>query len=313
MEIAVKILPVFLVIFLGAGAKKLGFYPDVFIKGANHLVFYIAIPALLFTKLSHTSFSETFDLGLALLSCLSIFFVWLLSIFFSILGIVSHVGRELSGSFVQTAIHGNIGYIGLAIVFYTLGNDGLKIASFLAPFIMISQNILSILSYNIFYKGHKNLFKTILHILQGVTVNPIIISAFIGILFSFFNLKLPGFIHNSLKIVSDMSLPMALLIIGASLSVSLPARHLIWLFLSSVIKLLLLPGVALFLLHKAGVPFSSMQVAVTILAVPSATVSVVMSSEMAGNVKFASSAVTLSTILFIITICFWNYVIGFMG
>jgi len=36
---------------------------------------------------------------------------------FSILGIVSHVGRELSGSFVQTAIHGNIGYIGLAIVF----------------------------------------------------------------------------------------------------------------------------------------------------------------------------------------------------
>ena len=310
MDIALKILPVFIVIFLGAGAKRLGFYPDVFIRGANHLVFYIAIPALLFVKLSQTSFSDTFDLNLALISCLSIFLVWLLSIIFSILGIFSPLGQESSGSFVQTAMHGNIGYIGLAIVFYTLGNNGLGIASFLAPFIMISQNILSILSYNIFSKGHKNLFKSLLSILRGISINPIIVSALIGIIFSFFNLKLPGFINNSLKIISGMALPMALLIIGASLSLSLSPRYLIWLLSSSALKLLLLPGIGMFLLYKGGIPSSSIQVAVTMLAVPTATVSVVMSGEMGGNVKFASSAVTLSTLLFIITICIWNYIMG---
>jgi predicted permease len=35
-----------------------------------------------------------------------------------------------------------------------------------------------------------------------------------------------------------------------------------------------------------------------------------MSSEMEGDVKFASSAVTLSTLLSAITLCFWTYLIG---
>ena len=150
MDVALNILPVFLVIFLGAGAKRLGFFPDVFVKGANRLVFYIGIPALLFIKLSRAPFHETFDINLALISSLSVFIVWTFSLLFVRLKIFSTLGSASAASFVQTSMHGNIGYIGLAVVFYSLGNNGLSIASFLAPFIIISQVILSVLSFNIY-------------------------------------------------------------------------------------------------------------------------------------------------------------------
>ena len=110
-----------------------------------------------------------------------------------------------------------------------------------------------------------------------------------------------------------MALPMALLIIGASLSLSLMSKNLYSLVSSSIIKLLILPGLGVMLLRNAGVHPFSIEAAAILLGAPTATVSVIMSSEMGGNVKFASTAVTLSTILSAITLCFWNYLIPFLG
>jgi len=106
--------------------------------------------SLLFIKLSSAPFHETFDMNLALISSFSVCIVWFLSLVFVRLKIFSALGSASAASFIQTSIHGNIGYIGLAVVFYSLGNSGLSIASFLAPFIIISQLILSVLSFNIY-------------------------------------------------------------------------------------------------------------------------------------------------------------------
>ena len=311
MDVALNILPVFLVIFLGAGAKQLGFFPDVFVKAANRVVFYIGIPALLFIKLSSAPFHETFDINLALISSFSVCIVWLLSLVFVRLKIISTLGSASAASFIQTSIHGNIGYIGLAVAFYSLGNNGLSIASFLAPFIIIPQLILSVLSFNIYSERKRKKITSFIKILKNIFLNPIVISALVGIIFSFFGLKLPNFLHSFLEIVSGMALPMALLIIGASLSLSLISKNLYWLFSSSTLKLLFLPGLGVMLLHNAGVHPFSIEVAATLLGAPTATVSVIMSSEMEGDVKFASTAVTLSTFLSLFSLCLWSYLIGF--
>lgn len=310
MDVALNILPIFLVIFLGVGTKRLGFFPDVFVQGANRLVYNIGIPALLFTKLSRVPFHETFDMNLALISCFSIFVVWLLSLLFVRIRIFSPLKPGPAATFIQTAMHGNIGYIGLAVVFYALGNNGLSVAGFLAPFIILSQNILSILSFNIYSGTKRHKFKSLINILSTIFLNPIIISALVGITFSFFGLKLPNFLNRFLEITSSMALPMALLIIGASLSLSLLTKSLTWLFSSLALKLFFLPFIGLILLKNTGTDPFSVEVAVTLLAVPTATVSVIMSGEMEGDIKFASSAVTLSTLLSAITLCFWSYLIS---
>jgi len=313
MDVALNILPVFLVIFLGAGAKKLGFFPDVFVKAANRVVYYIGIPALLFIKLSSAPFHETFDMNLALISSFSVCIVWLLSLVFVRFKILSSLESTTAASFIQTSAHGNIGYIGLAVVFYSLGNNGLSIASFLAPFIMISQFILSIVSFNIYSGRKRKKIKSLVEMLKNIFLNPIVISALLGIIFSFFGWKLPNFLYRFLEIISGMALPMALLIIGASLSLSLMSKNLYWLLSSSILKLLILPGLGVMLLHNAGVHPFSIEVAAILLGAPTATVSVIMSSEMEGNIQFASTAITLSTLLSAITLCFWGYLIHFLG
>jgi len=59
-------------------------------------------------------------------------------------------------------------------------------------------------------------------------------------------------------------------------------------------------------------PFS-IEVAVSLLGVPTAKVSMIMSSEMEGDAKFASTAATLSTLVSLFSLCLWSYLIGFLG
>jgi predicted permease len=49
------------------------------------------------------------------------------------------------------------------------------------------------------------------------------------------------------------------------------------------------------------------------MGAPTATVSVIMSSEMEGDVKFASTAVTLSTLLSLFSLCLGNYLVSLLG
>jgi predicted permease len=86
------------------------------------------------------------------------------------------------------------------------------------------------------------------------------------------------------------------------------SKNFYWLFSSSILKLLFLPALGVMLLHNAGIHPLSIEVAATLLGVPTATISVIMSSEMEGDVKFASTAVTLSTLF---SLSLWNYLICF--
>ncbi|MCK4793291.1 MAG: AEC family transporter [Desulfobacteraceae bacterium] len=309
METVLNILPVFLVIFLGSVSKRLGFFPETFLKGANRLVFYIGVPALLFIKVSHASFHEAFDVRIVLVSCLSILIVWLFCVLFVKAWNITPLAPSLAASFIQTSMHGNIGYIDLAMVLYALGNHGLSTAGFVAPFIIVSHNLLSVLSFKICSGMRQERAGSFKDLLATVVSNPIIVSSTMGIVFSFFGLKMPDFANRFLEIVASMALPIGLLIVGASLSLSRISENLPWLFFSSVIKLLLLPGIGLGLLHYMGTATSSIAVAVTLLGAPAGTVSVIMASEMKGDVMFASSAITLSTLLSGLSYYLWGSVI----
>jgi hypothetical protein len=310
MDVALSILPVFFVIFLGAGAKRLGFFPNAFIREANRLAFYVGVPALLFIKLSDTPFRETCDINLAVIPCVSILLVWLLSLLLA--KVSARSNARAAASFVQTSMHGNIGYIGFAVVFYLMGDVGLGIAGFMAPFIILSQNTLSVLSFNLYSRGERSGHASFPHIVRTICLNPIIIASFAGLACSFFDLDLPMVFHRFLEIIASMALPLALLIIGASLSLSRMSKNLIWLIVSLTLKLLLLPGLGLVLLHHAGAEILSIKVAAILLGAPAATISVIMSGEMNGDVTFASSEVTLSTLVSALTFFFWTYLIGLL-
>ena len=79
MQISATIIPIFLVIFVGWLARRKQFMPDGFLRPANRLVFYLAIPAMIFRAISRTSFREELNIQVLLITLLCIPVVWWVS------------------------------------------------------------------------------------------------------------------------------------------------------------------------------------------------------------------------------------------
>ena len=78
MNIVNTIIPIFALIIMGWAAKKKGFMPPEFLAPANRLVYYLAIPAMIFRAISRTDFYAQFNslvLACTLIAILSVFVV----------------------------------------------------------------------------------------------------------------------------------------------------------------------------------------------------------------------------------------------
>ncbi len=65
--------------------------------------------------------------------------------------------------------------------------------------------------------NHKNLIK----LTKDVVLNPIILSSLFGMSFNIFDIHIPKIIDTSLSYLSNITLPLALFIIGGSLKKTL--------------------------------------------------------------------------------------------
>lgn len=304
MDVLTTIIPIFAIIFLGWAAHWKGFIPKEFLGPANRLVYYLAIPAMIFRAISKASIKTQFN-GTVLimtLTCVIIVFVLVWTV-----GTVGHLKDGRLGTFIQSSVHGNLGYIGLAVSYYFLGEKGFVTASIIAGFLMILQNLLAViaLQVNSDFNGVKdNKF----NIIYRIAANPVILSALAGILFSLAELKIPIVIDRSLQILSGLALPTALLLIGASLSFKLIKTKLTFLISTGIIKLLIMPGLGLFLYRLSGLSFHDYLPGLILLAAPTATLTYVMAGEMGGDTDFAVAAISLNTLLSALTFTLWLHV-----
>jgi predicted permease len=135
--------------------------------------------------------------------------------------------------------------------------------------------------------------------------NPVIVSALAGIFFSGAGLPVPLVLDRSLQILGGLALPMALLIIGGSLSVNLVRRRLTAVAGACFLKLLFLPAIGLGLFRLAGQAPADCLPAVILLASPTATIAYVMAREMNADADFAVAAISAATLCSAGTFVFW--------
>jgi len=214
------IIPIFFVIGLGWVARKKNWMPDSFVDPANRLVFYLAIPAMIFKAIASAPLKSNINitvLAIMLISvCVTVLLIWLAS--------TSIPVRSTRGTFIQSSFHGNLGYIGFAVAFYYLGREGLVKASLIAAFLMIVQNFISVIALQLYSGDTSKKQRSMWFVAKKIMSNPVILAALMGIIFSLSGLKMPSIISRILDIVSSFALPLALLIIGATLLLRLSGR-----------------------------------------------------------------------------------------
>lgn len=304
MNIATTIIPIFAVITLGWFVRIQGFIQPEFLGPANRLVYYLAIPAMIFHSISKASLSAQFNVTVILITLLSVSAVFAVA---WCVGLIWRIRRGELGTYIQASFHGNLGYIGLAVAYYSLGNDGFVRASIIAGFIMILQNLLAVVALQ-FNSDDASTSKNKQEVVLRILGNPVILSALAGILFSSTGLKLPLVISRSLDILSGLALPMALILIGASLSFKLMQLRMFRILSSSFLKLILLPGLGFILYRLFDIKLHDYLPGLILLASPTATLTYVMAKEMNGDTDFAVAALSSCTILSAATFSFWLHI-----
>lgn len=306
MEIIETIIPIFAVITLGAFACWRGFIRPEFLNPANRLVYYLAIPAMIFRAISKASLKGQFNvqaLSIVLLSVAMVFgLAWLTAA-------LLRIRNSQRGTFVQSASHANIGYIGLAVAFYYLGTEGLVRASIMAGFLLILQNLLAVIALQV-YSTRSHPGGNGVRIVWKILGNPVILAAIAGILFSLADIGVPEIIARSLDILSSMALPMALLIIGASLSFKMMQNQVTLILATTIFKLLLLPAVGLAGFHLLHTSPQDYLPGLILLASPTATLTYVMAKEIGGDPDLAVSTISINTMLSAVTFTLWLKVAG---
>ncbi|MGH1471341.1 MAG: AEC family transporter [Cellvibrionaceae bacterium] len=290
--------PIFLLVILGIGLRRIHLIDDHFIHSASALVFNIGLPTLLFINIAQTSLSNVINIKLIIVGLFSTLIIFILLFIFASFFVKNKKDR---GVFIQGGFRGNLGIVGLAFCLNAYGDQGAATISIYMAILTILYNILSV---GILTKTLTDDHDT--RVLKKITVNilknPIVISIFLALLFSFFNLHLNPILKQTGSYVSDLTLPLALICIGGSISLKELRLSSFTATMTTIAKLLIAPiimiGIAL------PFNFSKMELGIVFLmaAAPTATASYIMVQAMKGNGTLAANIVVMTTLGSIVSV-----------
>lgn len=301
LQLASTVLPVFLLVFIGCLLRR---FLRLDLSPLAPLSIYLFGPALTIYALS----LRRFDAGmfLTLIASLAIFLI---------LYLVSRLASSLLGldqkhsTLIKcSAVMINASYLGLPITFLAFGADGLAHAAVFA-----TVNTLICFSYGVTRisstaapaaagKRHGSLQAGLARIPEFLKL-PLFYSALLAIGLSAYGILLPGFILAPLQYLGSADILLGLLLLGGTLAItSLKRLNLGILALSSFIRLLLGPAIALgacLLLGLRGVAGSAL---ILEAGMPVAVATIVLSTRYKNSQEAFASAVLVSTLLSLITL-----------
>jgi predicted permease len=169
---------------------------------------------------------------------------------------------------------------------------------------IILQNILAIFILQ-YYSENQTAQRKMSGILINMLGNPVILASIAGIGVSFFGIGIPKVVDQTVEIIGGLALPMALLIIGASLSFDLVRCRIVSVLSVSMMKLIALPGLGFIGFRLLGLSPQDYVPGLVLLATPTATIALVMAHEIDGDMDFAAATVSVSTLLSALTFSLW--------
>jgi hypothetical protein len=298
------VLPAFLVILLGVVLTRVRFISAALIAELNRLTYFVGLPAYLFVSISEASFGG----GRAA----AIFGVMVAATFLTLavgygIAKLRRIPAESFGSFLHAAIRGNLAYIGLPVVTLAIAAHGGPDASMLrqvallamAPLVVVT-NTLGVLLLLI---GHEKPGPAMLRSISWQLVtNPLLLASGAGVAVAAAGWNLPFWLHQSVAVVGQMALPLALLCIGGTL-VIMPLRgKRTNAVLASLLKVALTPLLAWPVARWAGLTPDETRIALLFLATPTAAASFTLAGKLGGDEALAASSVVLSTVLSILSL-----------
>ncbi|WP_404414996.1 AEC family transporter [Marinospirillum sp.] len=287
--------PVFMVLLLGLLLKRLTFPTAEFWPQLERLVYFFLFPAMLVSRLAVADFADLdvdrVLLAVFLLLSLMTLLVWLLKRW------ISRDGAEFTSVF-QGALRFNT-YVALASSAELFGSLGLALAAVIMALMIPLLNLLCVLMFAV-YAGDQRL--SITATLKTLASNPLILACLLGLLLNVSGIGLPGWSQPTLEILARAALPLGLLAVGVALNLNALRSAGGPLIFSSLLKLLLMPLLAMALSQLLGLNSQAQAVLVLFAAMPTATSAYILSRQLGGDAPLMAAVITAQTLVAMLTL-----------
>lgn len=305
-------IPIFLVMLAGYGLKYTKLVTPDFVASLNQFNYTLTLPILLFIDISTADFYSVWDTSYVLYC----FFVTL----FCILAIWAVAGlilkRRSSGSilgeFVQASYRGSAAVLGIAFIENIYG------VSVIGPLMILGTvplyNIMAVIVLSFTAPDMQGLNKAQLKkTLLGILTNPIILSIFLGLLFSLLKIRLPFVIEKSFRMIAQLATPLALLTLGAGFEGRKALAMIKPTLAASCLRLIVQP--ALFLMPAVTLGFRGEQLValLVMLGAPTTVSCHIMAKNMHHEGVLTSSVIVATTFLSSVTMTFWLFLLRHFG
>lgn len=223
-----------------------------------------------------------------------------------------HIEKKSFGVYRAMTVFSNIGFMGFPVIAALYGRGALLYAAiYTIPFniLIYTYGIAAMRVQEDVQKpdlAPKSRIK-----LRGV-LNIGVISCIVTIIIYLSGIKLPSVIESTITHLSNLTAPISMMVIGASLA-TMNLRQLFtdWkLMVFSLIKLLIIPVAGIFLVSQLVDSKVICGVTMIMLATPVGSMTAMLAQEYGGDYEMASKGVALTTILSVATMPLVNLMIG---
>lgn len=288
------VLPVALVVFSG---YLLGKRIPMDLTTLSRLTLYLLVPALIFDAMYRAEYSREGLVGLALGFALTY-----LLLFLAITGMARLLGLspEAAKSLLVCSLFPNSGNMGLSLVYFALGEEGLRRA---VVYFILSSVVMFGLG-PAFIRGG-GLKEGLLFTLRL----PLFYALLLGLLLKALGVSLPFRLDEGLRLMGQAAIPVLLLTLGMQMS---QTRFQVGAFegVASSLRLLVAPLLAYGVGFILGLPRLEHQVLVLQSATPVAVNAFLLTREFGGEALRVARSVVVSTFLAFLTIPLFLLLIG---
>ena len=138
---------------------------------------------------------------------------------------------------------------------------------------------------------------------RNVLLNPMVVTIYIGAVLMATGWQIPGVFGSAITNLGNMTAPLSMILIGATLS-GMNLKMLLdkSVLLVSVLRLLVFPMLFAVGLKVLGTDLTTMNICVILLAMPVASNTAAMAERYGGDYVFASACVSVTTLLSVLTV-----------
>ncbi len=290
MEVILRaIVPVFTIVAIG---YLLGTFKALDTKTLSELTLYLLTPGLVFTSLVESQI--VLSRLLSTVAFAGLIFASVALVSWSLARWLRYTPSETSSFILSTTLM-NCGNLGLPLIYFAFGTEGLAIAViFLVCFVIILN------TFGIFTAAGGHLPAS--EALREVYRLPALYAISLALLVKGFHVMLPELLWKPIQMIGHAAIPIILIVLGVQLTHANLRERLGRISLTVGVRLLLSPILAVLIFTLLPADALTRRVLIIQSSGPTAVNAVILATKYDTHPEFVSSVILISTVLSVFTL-----------